>query len=459
MAERAAIAHAPTEVWLLARVAQRRARRARGRAARARRREAVRPPRRPARGRPARGRVPARSSTESSRSTTRPCCSASACRCGDPRASCATAADATTCSRASDSGSRRRRNTPAGSSRSRSPPPRSRTAGRVLAVVAALARGRRVHRDRPLRAARTGQPSPTARAPVLAELRRRRQARPERQRHRLLPVVGHLGGRLGARRSPRSAARCASRSATGAPSVLLVPALVAFLVFMGLQGRYFGRWLMPVSRSSACWRAYAATAPRRRAAAGPRRRARAVRRRPLRPGRVDSASTRASSTRAPTRARQTLAWLEAHVPAHTRMVVEPIAPAASVAAAGPATRLFARTRRRVGGELALVPAQPGHARELRAHALTRAGLPLPAQGLLLGRDRIDRGGPRVRRPGRGAGRDRLLPRARRAGDRGLHRGPYPRGAAPGAFQLRLVVRLLPVRLCTARPALVRLPAA
>ncbi len=54
------------------------------------------------------------------------------------------------------------------------------------------------------------------------------------------------GGSAGCRRWRRSAARCASGARRPALGWLLVPAPLLFLVFMGLQGRYFGRWLLPI---------------------------------------------------------------------------------------------------------------------------------------------------------------------------------------------------------------------
>ena len=133
---------------------------------------------------------------------------------------------------------------------------------------------------------------------------------------------------------------------------LLVPALVAFLVFMGLEDRYFGRYLMAVIPMMCLLGAYAATAL---ADALPRTREPALALLAAglcAQGAIDSVHSGVVNSRADTRT-QTLAWLDAHVPARTRMVIEPIAPAAwSRRWAG--YPIFARTRRRADGRLALV---------------------------------------------------------------------------------------------------------
>ena len=135
---------------------------------------------------------------------------------------------------------------------------------------------------------------------------------------------------------------------------LLVPAVVVFLVFMGLEDRYFGRYLMPVIPMICLLAAYAATRARRRAAARAREPALALLSVGLcAQGAIDAVHSGIVNARVDTRT-LTLAWLDAHVPAHTRMVVEPIAPEAwSRRWAG--YPIFARTRRRADGQLALVP--------------------------------------------------------------------------------------------------------
>ena len=55
-----------------------------------------------------------------------------------------------------------------------------------------------------------------------------------------------LGPRLGARAGGAGRRRAAIWWRDRALGWLLVPAPLLFLAFMGLQGRYFGRWLLPV---------------------------------------------------------------------------------------------------------------------------------------------------------------------------------------------------------------------
>ena len=75
-----------------------------------------------------------------------------------------------------------------------------------------------------------------------------------------VPALAALGGRCPVwRREPRVA-------------LMLVPAPIAFLLFMGTEGRYFGRWLLPCCRSCACSRrSPRASADAWRCAAAPRR--------------------------------------------------------------------------------------------------------------------------------------------------------------------------------------------
>jgi len=106
---------------------------------------------------------------------------------------------------------------------------------------------------------------------------------------------------------------------------LLVPAVIAFLIFMGLEDRYFGRYLMAVIPMICLLGAYAATAladalPRAREPAFALLCAGLCAQ-----GAIDAVHSGIVNSRVDTRT-QTLTWLDAHVPAHTRMVVEPIAP-------------------------------------------------------------------------------------------------------------------------------------
>ncbi len=110
---------------------------------------------------------------------------------------------------------------------------------------------------------------------------------------------------------------------------VLVPAPLLYLVFMGAEGRYFGRWLLPIfpvlCLLAACFALQVAKALARRV---PR----------LRPalvalvavalcaqGLVYSVHSGLVLSRADTRA-LTRAWMIAHIPAGTPVVVEPVVP-------------------------------------------------------------------------------------------------------------------------------------
>jgi 4-amino-4-deoxy-L-arabinose transferase-like glycosyltransferase len=115
---------------------------------------------------------------------------------------------------------------------------------------------------------------------------------------------------------------------------LLVPAPVLFLAFMGLQGRYFGRWLMPILPllcvlaaffvlALAGWLAQLARrAPRGRLALAVAALLVAL---TLAQGLVYSVHSGVTLARADTR-NITRSWLLANVPEHTKIVVEPVSP-------------------------------------------------------------------------------------------------------------------------------------
>ncbi len=115
---------------------------------------------------------------------------------------------------------------------------------------------------------------------------------------------------------------------------LLVPAPLLFLAFMGLQGRYFGRWLMPILPllcllaaffvlQSAGWIArLARRAPRGRLALAAAALLVAL---TLAQGLVYSVHSGVTLARADTR-NITRSWLLANVPEHTKIVVEPVSP-------------------------------------------------------------------------------------------------------------------------------------
>jgi 4-amino-4-deoxy-L-arabinose transferase-like glycosyltransferase len=115
---------------------------------------------------------------------------------------------------------------------------------------------------------------------------------------------------------------------------LLVPAPLLFLAFMGLQGRYFGRWLMPILPllcllaaffvlALAGWLAQAARrAPRGRLAFAAATLLVAL---TLAQGLVYSVHSGVTLARADTR-NITRSWLLANVPEHAKIVVEPVSP-------------------------------------------------------------------------------------------------------------------------------------
>jgi 4-amino-4-deoxy-L-arabinose transferase-like glycosyltransferase len=132
-----------------------------------------------------------------------------------------------------------------------------------------------------------------------------------------IPALAALGGALSIwRSSPRL-------------GWLLVPAPLLFLAFMGLQGRYFGRWLLPIfpllSLLAACFALQAMEAVARRA-----RRLRTVAVAlgvvaVCGQGLLYSIHSGLVLARADTRA-LTRAWMVSHIPAGAEIVVEPIAP-------------------------------------------------------------------------------------------------------------------------------------
>jgi hypothetical protein len=113
---------------------------------------------------------------------------------------------------------------------------------------------------------------------------------------------------------------------------LLVPAIVAYLAFMGLQGRYFGRWVMPIVPLICVLAAAAATAGADFAARARPRLCRGL----LvgaavvlcGQGLLYSVHSGLVNARADTRT-QARVWMLAHIPAKARIVVEPIAPNSS----------------------------------------------------------------------------------------------------------------------------------
>ena len=157
------------------------------------------------------------------------------------------------------------------------------------------------------------------------------------------------------------AAAADGRHAAGARGVsgvelglLLVPAPLAYLAFMGAQGRYFGRWLLPIFPLLCLLAAFFIAVAGERLARGSYRALEALRARRGRVGVAPASRARAPRgiaaaavatlaavalaqgvlysvhagvvlSRADTR-NLARAWMLAHIPARTRIVVEPIAP-------------------------------------------------------------------------------------------------------------------------------------
>ena len=110
---------------------------------------------------------------------------------------------------------------------------------------------------------------------------------------------------------------------------VLVPAPILFLVFMGVQGRYFGRWLLPIF-PIACLLAAVTVAMLVGALAGKARALRWVAAAVLcagvlAQGLIHSLHSGALLARADTR-NITRLWMLAHIPRRSRIVVEPVAP-------------------------------------------------------------------------------------------------------------------------------------
>ncbi len=119
---------------------------------------------------------------------------------------------------------------------------------------------------------------------------------------------------------------------------LLVPAPIVFLAFMGLQGRYFGRWLLPIVPILCLLAAYfalqlATAIVRRLAPAAGDRRARALSIALIAlasvllcaQGLIYSVHSDLVLSREDTRS-ETRAWMLAHIPPRTPIVVEPVSP-------------------------------------------------------------------------------------------------------------------------------------
>src|SRR5438270_1424473 len=132
-----------------------------------------------------------------------------------------------------------------------------------------------------------------------------------------VPALAALGGALTIWRRER------------ALGWLLVPAPVLFLIFMGAQGRYFGRWLLPTFPFLCLLAAFFALELAGRVAERrPRVRAAVIALAVAAlcaQGVLYSVHSSLALSRADTR-NLTRAWMVAHVPAGSRVVVEPLVP-------------------------------------------------------------------------------------------------------------------------------------
>ena len=247
--------------------------------------------------------------------------------------------------------------------------------------------------------------------------------------------------------------------------LMLIPAPIAFIIFMGNQQRFFGRWLMPIFPILALLAAYGTyelvrALARRRIARPPLAAALAVVVL-LAQGVVMAVHNDQVLSRPDTR---TLlrAWMVSHVPAGAKVVIEPLVPDSWVGDIGRSlsqtptgerwwrwptwlTDLDPQGRPLPLGQRRYVVIDQ-YERNLRPALLG----PVRAQRLLLGGDRVPAGRARIRRAERGAQRDRLLHAAGAARPARLPRISVCLRCAPVAVQLRLVDRLLPAPVRAAR---------
>ena len=231
-----------------------------------------------------------RSSTRTSRSTTSPTLAPDrAVAVGHGRRPAHAGACATTRSPASASGCRARRSTRAGivllpllaagvdlrraAGRGAASGRRPRAIAFGGLVLAGAARARRVRRRQPVLGPRLRRVPRRPQPPGLGRRGRARQARPDAALGpALLPVDVHVGPRLGParRRRPRRRSGCSSWNRRLA--LVLVPAPILYVLFMGTQERFFGRWLLPVFPILCLLAAWAVVARRRGAHPRARRR-------------------------------------------------------------------------------------------------------------------------------------------------------------------------------------------
>ena len=301
--------------------------------------------------------------------------------------------------RASGSAWRARRSTPAAScccrcSRRRpcSSSRRRRPAARHVARAGARRRLRAlggVRRRQPVRAARLRRVPRRPDHQTVGRRRRAGQARPDAAQRASSTTCGRSpGGWAGCRRSRRVGGAVAlALRRPRAWRWCSCPAPVLFLLFMGTQERFFGRWLMPVFplalparrlRGASRWRRRGRAAPPGAApdAAGARASLALCGQ-----GLVYVAAQRASCCRAPTRATWRATGWSRTCPARPKIVVEPVVPDAWAQDIGHPSPLTANgdrwaSSRRAARTSPTTARAPGRRadrqhRGLRAHAVSR----------------------------------------------------------------------------------------